>query len=54
MMDFVVRAVVIGVGATVLLDLWGQLLKRAIGWPPTNWAMPGRWLVHLSRGQLVH
>lgn len=54
MSEFLIRAAVIGIGATVLLDLWGQLLKRTIGWPPTKWAMPGRWLVHLFRGKAVH
>lgn len=48
------RAAIIGVGATMLLDLWALALKASIGWPPTNWAMPGRWLAHLPRGRFVH
>lgn len=54
MLDFVIRATLIGVGATLLLDIWAQLLKRAIGWPAPNWAMPGRWVGHLPRGTFVH
>ncbi|AMJ62081.1 DUF2938 domain-containing protein [Bosea sp. PAMC 26642] len=54
MLEFLIRAVVIGAGATALLDIWGQVLKATIGWPATNWAMPGRWLAHLFRGQFAH
>lgn len=54
MFEFLMRAVVIGAGATALLDLWAILLKRTIGWPAPNWAMPGRWVAHLFRGRLVH
>jgi len=54
MLDFLIRAVVIGTGATVLLDIWAQILKRVAGFPAPNWAMPGRWISHLPRGQFVH
>lgn len=54
MLEFLIRAVVIGVGATLLLDIWAQILKRVAGFPAPNWAMPGRWVSHLPRGQFVH
>jgi Protein of unknown function (DUF2938) len=53
-MDFLVRAVVIGVAATALLDLWALFLKRAFGIPPANWALVGRWFCHLTRGTVMH
>lgn len=53
-MDFMVRAVLIGVGATALIDLWAQFLKRAFGLPAPNWAMVGRWFGHLPRGRFLH
>jgi hypothetical protein len=53
-MEFLIRAIVIGAGATVLLDIWAQLLQRVAGWPAPNWAMPGRWFAHLLRGQVAH
>jgi hypothetical protein len=53
-MTFLIKAVLIGAGATLLLDLWAQLLKRVAGFPPPNWAMPGRWVAHLPSGKLVH
>lgn len=54
MVEFLVRAVIIGVGATLLLDLWAQFLKRAFGLPSPNWAMVGRWFAHLPRGHFLH
>lgn len=53
MLEFIGRAIVIGVGATVLLDLWAQFL-RLFGLPKPNWAPPGRWFAHLLRGQVAH
>lgn len=53
-MTFLIKAVLIGAGATLLLDIWAQLLKRVAGFPPPNWAMPGRWVAHLPRGTFVH
>jgi hypothetical protein len=53
-LEFFVRAFVIGVGATVVLDLWAVLLQRLLRIPSTNWAMVGRWFGHFPRGRFVH
>ncbi|MGH8168529.1 MAG: DUF2938 domain-containing protein [Woeseiaceae bacterium] len=47
------RALVIGIGATVVLDLWSALLKQ-LGVPSTRWGMVGRWVGHLPDGHFVH
>lgn len=52
-LEFVLRAVLIGVGATVVMDLWAALLRR-IGVPSLNFAMVGRWFGHFPRGRFVH
>jgi hypothetical protein len=52
--DFLFRAMVMGVAATALLDLWNLLLNRIPGYPLPNWALVGRWFAHLSGGTLVH
>lgn len=54
MLEFLVSAVLIGIGATMLIDLWAQFLKRAFGLPAPNWAMVGRWFAHLPRGRVLH
>ena len=44
----------IGLGATLLLDLWSLLLKASIGAPFPNYAMVGRWIGNFLRGQFSH
>lgn len=52
-LEFVVRAVLIGAGATVAMDVWAALLRR-VGVPSLNFAMVGRWFGHFPRGRFVH
>lgn len=47
------RAVAIGVGATIILDLW-SLLLRQFGIATANWGMVGRWIGHMPRGVFAH
>jgi hypothetical protein len=54
MIEFIFRSVVIGIGATLLFDLWGLLLNRVFGIPLANWGPVGRWFCHLSRGRVFH
>jgi hypothetical protein len=53
-LEFVVRAVLIGVGATAVLALWAVLATRLIGFPAPNWGLVGRWVGHFPRRQFVH
>jgi hypothetical protein len=46
--------VLIGIGGTVVLDLWAALLQRFFGVPATNWAMVGRWVGHMPAGRFLH
>jgi hypothetical protein len=52
--EIVIGAVLIGIGGTVILDLWAALLQRFFGVPATNWAMVGRWVGHMPRGHFIH
>jgi hypothetical protein len=47
MLDTIWRAVAIGIGATVFMDIWAIILNKAIGQPLPNWGMVGRWVRHL-------
>lgn len=51
---WVVDAVLIGVGATAVMDLWALLQRRLLGIPSLDFAMVGRWLGHLPRGRFRH
>lgn len=46
--------VVMGLIATVLMDLWALILARVAGLPAANWAMVGRWVAHMPRGRFAH
>ncbi|MFO1327669.1 MAG: DUF2938 domain-containing protein [Rubrivivax sp.] len=43
----------IGVGATAVLDLWLLVLKR-LGVPTGGFAPVGRWVAHMMRGRFRH
>ena len=45
--------VVVGVIATLAMDLWQQFLQ-AIGVPSGSWGLIGRWVAGFSRGVLVN
>ncbi len=51
--EFLVRALLIGVGATLVMDLWAALLRR-FGISSLNFAFLGRWLGHLREGRWIH
>ena len=46
-------AMLIGIGATAVMDAWLLLLKH-LGVPTLNFAFIGRWMGHLFRGQFAH
>jgi hypothetical protein len=54
MIELIWRGILIGIGATILMDLWAMMLHFAFGQPKPNWAPPGRWFRHLARGKLFH
>jgi len=51
--EFALRAVFIGAGATVVMDVWAALLRQ-FGVPSLNLALLGRWIGHLPRGHWTH
>lgn len=53
-MELVVKIVVLGIVATIVIDIWATFSNKVLNFPRTNWAMVGRWLGHIPHGQLVH
>jgi len=51
--EFATRTILIGVGATVVMDLWALLLKQ-FGVRSLNFALLGRFIGHLPRGTWFH
>lgn len=54
MFDLLWRGVLIGIGATIAMDLWAIVLNRVFGQPRPNWAPVGRWFFHLKNGKVFH
>jgi hypothetical protein len=53
-MEQALRALAMGLTATVAIDVWATFANRALGWPRTNWGMVGRWIGHMREGQFTH
>jgi hypothetical protein len=53
-MEQALRIVVMGISATVAIDLWATFANRVLGWPRTNWGLVGRWIGHMRDGQFSH
>jgi hypothetical protein len=51
--EAIARVVLVGVGATAIMDAWLMLLKR-MGVQTLNFAFIGRWAGHLFRGTFAH
>jgi hypothetical protein len=50
----IVGAVAIGLGATLVMDLWNLFLKRSFSIPSLDYCLLGRWLRHMPGGTLRH
>lgn len=48
------RAVVVGLGATLFMDIWALVMKRAFSVPLANYCLVGRWLCHMPEGTFMH
>ena len=44
---YIPYAIAIGIGATLLMDLWNLFLKRSFSIPSLNLCLLGRWLRHM-------
>ena len=53
-MNFLTFAVLIGAGATAVMDLWAIARKRLLGMPPPDYGLVGRWLAYMARGRFRH
>ena len=50
----IAAAILIGIGATLLMDTWNLFLKRAFNIPSLNYCLLGRWVAHMPQGTLRH
>ena len=52
--SYILGAIAIGIGATLVMDLWNLFLKRTFAIPSLNYCLLGRWLRHMPRGTFRH
>jgi Protein of unknown function (DUF2938) len=50
----ILGAIAIGIGATLVMDLWNLFLKRTFGIPSLDYCLLGRWVRHMPEGTLRH
>lgn len=53
-LDDLLRAAALGLGATLVMDLWNLFLRRAFGIPSLDLRLLGRWVLHMPSGTLRH
>lgn len=51
---YVLGALAVGIGATLVMDMWNLFLKHAFNIPSLNYCLLGRWLGHMSGGRFQH
>jgi hypothetical protein len=49
-----IHAALVGLGATIVLDLWAALLLRVGHIAAPSWPMVGRWIGNMARGRFAH
>jgi hypothetical protein len=52
--SYVLNAIAIGIGATLVMDLWNVFLKHTFSIPSLNYCLLGRWLRHMPGGTFRH
>ena len=50
----ILGAIAIGIGATLVMDLWNLFLKHTFSIPSLNYCLLGRWVRHMTGGTLRH
>lgn len=53
-MDVLIQGILIGVMATIGMDVWSLIVKHVLKLPTADWAHVGRWFGHMPRGVFVH
>ena len=53
-MDVATQAVLVGIGATALLDLWTLARRAVTGTPVPDYGLVGRWFGYMARGRFRH
>ena len=47
-------SIITGIGATIVMDIWGLFVKHILKIPGPSWALVGRWVSHFPKGTFRH
>jgi hypothetical protein len=50
----ILAGIAIGLGATLMIDLWAVLLRRAFDVRSLDYCLLGRWVLHMRHGRIAH
>ncbi|MEM6160445.1 DUF2938 domain-containing protein [Erwinia sp. P6884] len=53
-LEMMLRIVVTGAAATLCMDGWALLLRRFCGIASLDYALPGRWILWMFKGKVIH
>jgi hypothetical protein len=53
-MDYWISTLIIGIGATLVMDIWGFIRQPLLGIAPPDYRMVGRWIGHMRHGKFHH
>jgi hypothetical protein len=53
-MNGLLDGALLGVIATIAMDLWALVAKHVLHLPVSDWALVGRWFGHMPSGRFVH
>jgi hypothetical protein len=53
-MAYLTCVLIIGIGATAVMDVWGVARKPLLGVPAPNYGLVGRWIAWMARGRFRH
>src|SRR5438477_12070836 len=51
---YILDAILIGLGATLLIDMWALFLKRVFNVRSLDYCLLGRWVLYIPHGKIVH
>jgi hypothetical protein len=52
--EYLVFSVLVGTGATFVMDAWTIARRRLLGVPSADYGLVGRWLGHMTQGRFRH
>ncbi|MBV8251678.1 MAG: DUF2938 domain-containing protein [Chitinophaga sp.] len=53
-MEIILKTILTGIGATLIMDIWAWLLRKLFNIQGLNYAFVGRWIGHIFKGKFTH